>query len=58
MQTRTYYKKNLHMAVADLEGVPWNPPFEGLPSRILSKSAQTQLRTLRPTLTIVEYHNK
>ena len=31
-------------AVADLEGVPWvpwNPPFEGLPSRILSKSAQT-----------------
>ena len=31
-------------AVADLEGVewvPWNPPFEGLPSRILSKSVQT-----------------
>ena len=28
----------------DLEGVlwvPWNPPFEGLPSCILSKSAQT-----------------
>ena len=35
--------------VVDLEGVPWvpwNPPFEGLPLHILSKSAQTQLRTL------------
>ena len=32
------------ISVADLEEVawvPWNPPFEGQPSRMLSKSAQT-----------------
>ena len=31
------------VSVADLEGVPWvpwNPSFEGLPSRVLSKSTQ------------------
>ena len=32
---------NLLTAVADLEGVKWNPPFEGLPSRLLQKSTQT-----------------
>ena len=50
-----------YLSVADpggVRGVQMHPPFEGLPSRILSKFAQTWLRTLRPTLTIVEYHNK
>ena len=35
-----------------VRGVQMHPPFEELPSRVLS------LRTLRPTLTIVEYHKK
>ena len=31
---------DIHKTVVDLEWVQWNPPFEGLPLQILSKSAQ------------------
>ena len=41
-----------------VRGVQMHPPFEGLPSRVLSSLRKRKLRTLMPTLTIVEYHNK
>ena len=42
------------LTVADPGGGGDAPPFEGLRSGVLSKSAQLNLR---PTVTIVEYHN-
>ena len=43
------------LTLADPGGVQMHPPFEGLLSGALSKSAQLNLR---PIVTIVEYNNK
>ena len=46
------------ITVADSGGGKEGLPFKGLPSRVLSMRKHNYLCTLRPTLTVVEYHNK